>query len=79
MLNENFVSIFQCQYRQDIFKPTNRNESLHEISNDSGVRVINLAHLKVSQSKARCFHIATFINIRGRLQMEKPTNILTLL
>jgi hypothetical protein len=27
--------------REDIFKPTIGNESLHEISNDDGVRVIN--------------------------------------
>jgi exonuclease III len=27
--------------REDIFKPTIGNESLHEISNDNGVRVIN--------------------------------------
>jgi hypothetical protein len=27
--------------REDIFKPTIRNESLHEISNDNGVRVVN--------------------------------------
>jgi endonuclease/exonuclease/phosphatase family metal-dependent hydrolase len=27
--------------REDIFKPTTGNESLHEISNDNGVRVVN--------------------------------------
>jgi hypothetical protein len=27
--------------REDIFKPTIVNESLHEISNDNGVRVVN--------------------------------------
>jgi exonuclease III len=27
--------------REEIFKPTIRNESLHEISNDNGVRVVN--------------------------------------
>jgi hypothetical protein len=32
--------------REDIFKPTIGNESSHEISNDSGVRVVNLPHLK---------------------------------
>jgi hypothetical protein len=31
---------------EDIFKPTIGNESLHEISNDNGVRVVNLPHLK---------------------------------
>jgi hypothetical protein len=29
-----------------IFKPTNGNESLHEISNDNGVRVVNFATTK---------------------------------
>jgi hypothetical protein len=31
--------------REDIFKPTIGNESLHEISNDNGVRVVNFATL----------------------------------
>jgi hypothetical protein len=33
--------------REDIFKPTRRNESWHEISNDNGVRVANLAYQKM--------------------------------
>jgi hypothetical protein len=32
--------------REDIFKPTFRNENLHEISNDTGVRVVNFATSK---------------------------------
>jgi hypothetical protein len=32
--------------REDIFKPIIGNESLHEISNDNGVRVVNLRHQK---------------------------------
>jgi hypothetical protein len=32
--------------REDIFKPTTGNESLHEISNDNGVRVVNFATSK---------------------------------
>jgi hypothetical protein len=32
--------------REDIFKPTTGNESLHEISNDNGVRVVNFATCK---------------------------------
>jgi exonuclease III len=32
--------------REDIFKPTNGNESLHETNNDNGVRVINFAAKK---------------------------------
>jgi exonuclease III len=32
--------------REDIFKPTIENESLHEISNDNGVRVVNFTTSK---------------------------------
>jgi hypothetical protein len=32
--------------REDIFKPTVGNESLHEISNDNGARVVNVATTK---------------------------------
>jgi hypothetical protein len=32
--------------REDIFKPIIGNESLHEVSNDNGVRVINFANSK---------------------------------
>jgi endonuclease/exonuclease/phosphatase family metal-dependent hydrolase len=32
--------------RENIFKPTIGNESLHEISNDSGVRIVNFATSK---------------------------------
>jgi hypothetical protein len=37
--------------REDISKPTIGNESLHEISNDNGVRVETLPHPKISLSK----------------------------
>jgi hypothetical protein len=53
---------------EHIFKSTIGNESLHKISNDNGVRLVNFA-----TSKVRCSHIATSINILGRLQMGKPT------
>jgi hypothetical protein len=29
--------------REDIFKPTVWNESLHEINNDNGIRIINFS------------------------------------
>jgi hypothetical protein len=45
--------------REDIFKPTIRNESLHEISNDNGVRVVNFAKSKILLSKVRCLHTIT--------------------
>jgi hypothetical protein len=32
--------------RENIFKPTIRNESLHEICNDNGVRIVNFATSK---------------------------------
>jgi hypothetical protein len=33
--------------REDIFKHTNVNESLHEISNDNGVRLVNFGASKI--------------------------------
>jgi methionyl-tRNA synthetase len=36
--------------REDILKPTIVNESLHEISNDNGVRLVNFATSKKPQS-----------------------------
>jgi hypothetical protein len=36
--------------REDIFKPTIENESLHEISNDNGVTAVNFAHIKICQT-----------------------------
>jgi exonuclease III len=37
--------------REEIFKPTIGNESLHKIGNDNTVRLVNFVHLKTSQSK----------------------------
>jgi hypothetical protein len=36
---------------EDIFKPTFGNESLLEISNDNGVKVVNLPHQNIQLSK----------------------------
>jgi hypothetical protein len=47
--------------REDIFKPTTWNESLHEISNDSGVRVVNFATSTNLIVKVQCSHNITFI------------------
>ena len=33
--------------REDIFKPTNGNESLHQDSNDNSVSIVNLVTLKI--------------------------------
>jgi hypothetical protein len=41
--------------RENIFKPTIENESLHEISNDNGVRVVNFATCKNSVVKSTMF------------------------
>jgi hypothetical protein len=41
--------------REDIFKPTIGDESLHEISNDNGVRVVNFARSKSLVLKSTIF------------------------
>jgi hypothetical protein len=41
--------------REDIFKPTIENESLHEISNDEGFRVVNFATSKYLIFKSTMF------------------------
>jgi hypothetical protein len=43
--------------REDIFKPKIGNKSLHEISNDNGVRLINFSTCKTSESKVQCSQI----------------------
>jgi hypothetical protein len=34
--------------REDIFKPTVGSETLHEISNDNGVRIVKFCHIQKS-------------------------------
>jgi hypothetical protein len=41
--------------RKDIFKPAVGNESLHEVSNDNGVRVVNFATSKNHRVKSTMF------------------------
>ena len=41
--------------REDTFKPTIGNESLHEDSNDNGVRVVNFATTKYVVVKSTAF------------------------
>jgi hypothetical protein len=42
-----FLGDFNAEVgREDIFKPIIGNESLHEASNDNGVRVVNFSTLK---------------------------------
>jgi hypothetical protein len=58
--------------REDIFKPTNGNESLLEISNNNGIKEVNFA-AKNLIVKSTIFLIAININTLGSLQMGKPT------
>jgi hypothetical protein len=37
--------------QEEMFKPTIENKSFHEISNDNGVRVLNIATSKISHSE----------------------------
>jgi len=41
--------------RENIFKPTNGNESLHQDSNDNGVRIVNFATFKNLVVKSMIF------------------------
>jgi hypothetical protein len=63
-----FADFYAKGGTNDIFIPTIRNESLHEISNDNEVRLVN-----TSESKVRCFHIETSINILGNPQSFRLT------
>jgi hypothetical protein len=46
--------------REDIFKTTVRNESLHEISIDSGVRVVNFSTLKKYDCQEYSVHTSQY-------------------
>jgi hypothetical protein len=49
--------------KEDMFKPIAGNESLHEISNDNGIRVVNFAtskHLIVKSTMFTHCHINKF-------------------
>jgi hypothetical protein len=59
--------------RKDIFKPTTRNESLNQIINDNGVRVVNFATSK-NLSRVQCSHITTFINTLGLHMKGRQTH-----
>jgi hypothetical protein len=50
--------------REDIFKPTAGNESLHKIGNNNGVRVVRLAvskNLTVKSTVFPCCNVHKFI------------------
>jgi hypothetical protein len=59
--------------REDIFKPTIGNESLHEISNDNELRVVNFATSKNLIVKITMFPHCNIHNILGQLLMERCT------
>jgi hypothetical protein len=62
--------------REDIFKSTIGNDSLHELSNNNGVRVYTLQHPRILLSEARCSHIVTFIKLlRHRLVGRRTTKL----
>jgi len=47
--------------RENIFKPTNGNESLHQDSNDNDVRIVKFAK-KIFLQRVQCSRTDTFIN-----------------
>jgi hypothetical protein len=62
--------------REDIFKPTNGNESSHKISNDNGVRVVNFATSKNLVVKSTMFpHCSilkyTWTSRDGKIQPDR--------
>jgi hypothetical protein len=61
--------------RKDIFKPTIGNESLHEISNDNGVRLVNFAtsknlRVKISMFPHRNIYKYTWTTPHGKTQNQ---------
>jgi hypothetical protein len=58
--------------REDIFKPTAGNESLHELSNGNVVGIVNFTLFK-NLSEVLWSQSITFINLLGCLLMERLT------
>jgi len=63
--------------REKIFKPTIGNESLHQYSNDNGVRIVNFATSKNLVVKSTMFSTETFVSTPGPLRMVRLTTRLT--
>jgi hypothetical protein len=59
--------------REDIFKPTIGNESLPEISNDNGVKVVNFATFKNPIVRSTMFPYHNIHKYTWTSQMGKPT------
>jgi hypothetical protein len=63
--NENFMGDFNAKVgREDIFKPVIGNESLHEASNDNGVRVVKFLTSKNLILKSTKFVHRDFTELR---------------
>jgi ribosomal protein S17 len=60
--------------KEDIFKPTIGNESLHEISNDNGVRIVNFAMSKNLIVKRTMFPHRTINKFTWTRSAEKTHN-----
>jgi len=63
--------------RENIFKPTIGQESLHQDSSDNGVRLVNFATPKNLWLRARCSLTGTFTNTPGPALMVRLTTRLT--
>jgi hypothetical protein len=64
--------------RKEIFKPTIRNESLHEIGNDDGLRVANFATSKNVIVKSTMFPHRNIHKFTSTSPVERRTNKLTI-
>ena len=62
--------------RESIFKPTNRNESLHQDSEDSGDGIVNYATSRNLVVKSRRSRNERFISVAGPRLMKRLTTIL---
>jgi hypothetical protein len=63
MLYKNFVRRFNAKVGTEYsFQQKIENESLHEISSDNAVRVVQFATFKILLSKVQCSQVVTFIN-----------------
>jgi hypothetical protein len=58
--------------RDDIFKPTTGNDSLHEISNDNRVRLVNFATFKNLRVKSKTFPYRNIHKYTCTFPDEKP-------
>jgi hypothetical protein len=59
--------------RENIFKLTIGNESVHQDSNDNGVRIVNFAKSKNWFLSSKCSSTQTFISTSGPLLMGRLT------